>query len=173
MPTSIISLKDAVYFATIIGGVAISWAKTNASVKKNQREIEVLREMVANEINSEKSMVIQSMNTISEKLDAGFKRIDELKVKTEELEKKSIVHVKQSDLKAHPTREELQDKLTSLQNDDRALKDQITELKKEIKDKLHDLDTKFEDIKSSLFEHAKQEGDKLNHIINLMSKHEK
>jgi len=173
MPTSIVNLKDAIYFATVVGGVAISWAKTNASVKKNQREIEVLREVITNEINNEKSMVTQSINTLSEKLDAGFRRIDELRNKTEELDKESVIHVKQSDLKAHPTREELQDKLTSLQNDDKALKDQITELKKEIKGKLHDLDTKFEVIKDSLFKHAKKEGDKLNYIISLISKHEK
>jgi len=145
------SMKDGVYFGSLIISIVWSYANTNKKIDMNKKELDNLRDRINLIIDKEKSLFEQEFKTIHKKMDTYFQRIDNLRGKIEDIEKKSITFIRKDEaLKQHPTKDEIENKLNQLERVDNNLKDEIVSLKK-------DLNKKFDKIEKALEEHVKEE----------------
>jgi chromosome segregation ATPase len=151
------SIKDGVYFGSLIISIVWSYANTNKKIDMNKKELDNLRDRIDLVIDKEKSLFEQEFKTIHKKMDTYFKRIDTLREKIEDIEKKSVTFIKKDEaLKQHPTKDEIENKLNQLERVDNNLKDEIISLKK-------DLSKKFDKIEKSLEEHIREERESFKH----------
>jgi chromosome segregation ATPase len=151
------SVKDGLYFGSLIISIVWSYANTNKKIDMNKKELDNLRERIDLVIDKEKTLFEQEFKNIHKKIDTYFKKIDDLKEKIDVIEKNSITFIRKDEaLKQHPTKEEIENKLTQLEKVDNSLKDEIISLKK-------DLSKKFDKIEKALEEHIKEERESFKH----------
>jgi Fe2+ transport system protein B len=146
-----LGIKDLVYFGGLLLGLGISWAKTNAKIRENSTELKTLKEMIELNIEKEKMLFQKEFETINSKIDTYFKKIDELRERMINMEKRSISFVEKDEIvRQHPTKDEVENKLNQLEKVDDNLKDEIISLRK-------DLSKKFDNLEKGLKEHIKEE----------------
>ena len=146
-----VSLKDGIYFGSVLVAFVWNYANTNKKIDMNKRELDSLREMLNLVIDKEKTLFQKEFETVNSKLDTYFKKIDELRVRIESMEKTSISFIKKDEsLRQHPTKDEIDNKLLQLEKTDSTLNNEIIAMKK-------DINKKFDKIEQSLEEHIREE----------------